>query len=174
MSNRAADRWLDGLGTGDRAGAALPLVIPAVARQARALCGPATSAAPAPTDIRPARARARTQSGQWLIVRGSLLGDGPESPVAVMLEAARPAEMAPLMVDAYGFTDSERRVTELVAQGLSTRQIADHLHVSSYTVQDHLKSIFAKSGTGSRGDLIARLFFDHYAAPLTLGSTAHR
>jgi DNA-binding CsgD family transcriptional regulator len=173
MSNQAADRWLDGLGTGDRAGARLPLVIPAVARQARALCGPPASAAPAPTDIRPARARARTQSGQWLTIRGSLLGDGPESPVAVMLEAARPAEMAPLMVDAYGFTDSERRVTELVAQGLSTRQIAGRLQVSSYTVQDHLKSIFAKSGTGSRGDLIARLFFDHYAASLTLGAAAH-
>jgi DNA-binding CsgD family transcriptional regulator len=86
-----------------------------------------------------------------------------------MLEAARPAEMAPLMADAYGFTDGERRVTELVAQGLSTRQIADRLRVSSYTVQDHLKSIFAKSGTGSRGDLVAQLFFDHYAAPLTLG-----
>jgi DNA-binding CsgD family transcriptional regulator len=169
LSNREADRWLDELGTGDRAGAQLPLVIPAVARQARAFCGPTTSAAPAPTDIRPARARARTQSGQWLIVRGSLMGDGPESPVAVMLEAARPAEMAPLMVDAYGFTDSERRVTELVGQGLSTRQIADRLHVSSYTVQDHLKSIFAKSGTSSRGDLIARLFFEHYAASLTLG-----
>ena len=53
-----------------------------------------------------------------------MLGDGPESPVAVMLEAARPAEMAPPMVDAYGFTDSERRVAEMVAQGLSTRQIA--------------------------------------------------
>ncbi len=173
MSNHAADCWLDELGIGDRACAQLPLVIPAIARQARALCGPAASAAPAPTDIRPARARARTQSGHWLIVRGSVLGDGPESPVAVMLEAARPADMAPLMVDAYGFTDSERRVTELVAQGLSTRQIAGRLRVSSYTVQDHLKSIFAKSGTGSRGDLIARLFFDHYADSLTLGAAAH-
>lgn len=172
MANRAADRWLDELGTGDRAGTALPLVIHAVARQARALCDPATSAAAAPADGRPARARARTQSGQWLIVRGSLLGDGPESSVAVMLEAARPAEMAPMMVDAYGFTDSERRVTELVAQGLSTRQIAGRLHVSPYTVQDHLKSIFAKSGTGSRGDLIAGLFFDHYAATLTSGTAA--
>jgi DNA-binding CsgD family transcriptional regulator len=173
MSNPAADHWLDELGAGDRAGARLPLVIPAVARQARALCGPATSAAPATTEVRPARARARTQSGQWLIVRGSLLGDGPQAPVAVMLEAARPAEMAPLMVHAYGFTDSERRVTELVAQGLSTKQIAGRLYVSSYTVQDHLKSIFAKSGTGSRGELIARLFVDHYADSLTLGAAAH-
>jgi DNA-binding CsgD family transcriptional regulator len=173
MSNRAANRWLDELGTGGRAGTRLPLVIPAVARQTRALCGQEASAAPSPTAIRPATARARTQSGQWLIVRGSLLGDGPESPVAVMLEAARPAEMAPLMVDVYGFTDSERRVTELVAQGLSTRQIAERLHLSSYTVQDHLKSIFTKSSTGSRGDLIARLFVDHYAAPLTAGAAAH-
>jgi DNA-binding CsgD family transcriptional regulator len=164
LSNRAADRWLDGLGAGDRAGARLPLVIPAVARQARALGDPVTTAA-----LVPATARTRTRSGQWLVVRGSLLGDGPDAPVAVMLEAARPAEMAPLMAAAYGLTDSERRVTELVAQGLSTRQVARLLNVSAYTVQDHLKSIFAKSGTGSRGDLVARLFFDHYATSLTSG-----
>ncbi|MEU8796150.1 helix-turn-helix transcriptional regulator [Spirillospora sp. NPDC048819] len=168
MSNRAADLWLDELGTGDRPGARLPLVVPAIARQTRALCG--SAAEPAPDGARLARARVRTRAGHWLIVRGSMLGDGPEAPVAVMLEAARPAEMAPLMVDAYGFTDRERRVTELVAQGLSTRQIAARLHVSSYTVQDHLKSIFAKSGTGSRGDLVARLFFDHYADSLTSGA----
>ena len=167
MSNREADHLLDELGTGGREGARLPLVISSVARQARSLCGPATSAAPAPTGTRAARARARTRAGRWLIVRGSLLNDGPEPQVAVMLEAARPAEMAPLMVDAYGFTDSERRVTELVAKGLSTKQIAARLHVSSYTVQDHLKSVFAKSGSGSRGDLIARLFLDHYAVSLT-------
>ncbi len=158
VSNPAADRWLDELGTGDRAGARLPLVIPAVARQARAVGDPTT---PAPL---PARARTRTPSGRWLIVRGSLMGDGS---VAVLLEAARPAEMAPLMADAYGFTDTERRVTELVAQGLSTKQVAGRLHVSAFTVQDHLKSIFTKSGTGSRGELIARLFFDHHAATLT-------
>src|SRR5579875_3600043 len=154
------------LGAGDRIGARLPLVIPAVARQARAV---STSGAGAP-----ARARVRTRTGRWLIVRGSVLGDGPDAPVAVMLEAARPAEMAPLIVDAYGFTDSERRITELVAQGLSTRQIAGRLQITAYTVQDHLKSIFAKSGTGSRGDLVARLFFDHYAAPLTNPQGANR
>jgi DNA-binding CsgD family transcriptional regulator len=35
------------------------------------------------------------------------------------------------MVDTYVFTDSERRDTEPVAKGLSTKQIAGRLHVSS-------------------------------------------
>lgn len=169
MANPAADRWLDLLGAGDRPGAVLPLVIPAITRRTRALGASATGAPPL-ADLRPATARARTRCGQWLIIRGSLMGAGPESPVAVIMEAARPAEMAPMMVAAYGFTDSERRVTELVAQGLSTRQIAGRLAVSAYTVQDHLKSVFAKSGTGSRGDLVARLFLDHHAASLTSGT----
>src|SRR5690348_18109933 len=37
VANPAAQRWLDDLGTSDRAGTRLPLVVPAVARQARAL-----------------------------------------------------------------------------------------------------------------------------------------
>ena len=163
MANRAAEQWLDELGAGDRPGTRLPVVVPAVARQARATC------CAVPADLRPATARVRTASGQWLIVRGSLMGDEPEAPVTVLIEPARRAEMAPLMVAAYGFTDAERRVTELVAHGLSTKQIAGRLQVSTYTVQDHLKSIFAKSGSGSRGDLVARLFLDHYAVPLTAG-----
>jgi DNA-binding CsgD family transcriptional regulator len=75
--------------------------------------------------------------------------------------------MAPLLADVYGLTPQERRVTECVAQGLPTRQIANQLRMSTYTVQDHLKSIFSKTGTGSRGDLVARLFFDQRAMQLT-------
>jgi DNA-binding CsgD family transcriptional regulator/GAF domain-containing protein len=163
MSNPAAQHWLDRLGAGDRPGVRLPVVVPAVARQARGLYGRI------PVDLRPASARVRTTCGQWLIVRGSVMGDGPESPVTVLIEPARRAEMAPLMAAAYGLTDSERRVTELVAHGLSTQQIASRLQVSTYTVQGHLKSIFAKSGTASRGDLVARLFLDHHAVRLTSG-----
>ncbi|MGI8881671.1 MAG: helix-turn-helix transcriptional regulator [Jatrophihabitans sp.] len=167
MSNPAAQSWLDALGAGDRVGARLPVAIPAVARQARALCAP-PGAAPT-SDARPAYARVRTRNGRWLVLRGSVLGEDANAPVAVTLEPARPAELAPLMADAYGLTAGERRVTELVVQGLSTRQIADRLHLSAYTVQDHLKSVFTKSGSNSRGDLTARLFFDHHASTLTSG-----
>jgi DNA-binding CsgD family transcriptional regulator len=49
-----------------------------------------------------------------------------------------------------------------VARGLSTAEIAQRLHLSEYTVQDHLKKVFDKSGTSSRGELVSRLFFDHH------------
>jgi DNA-binding CsgD family transcriptional regulator len=87
----------------------------------------------------------------------------------VLVEAARPAELAPLIADAYGLTDRERRVIELVAQGYPTNAIGERLHLSAYTVQDHLKSIFDKTGSSTRGELVARLFFDHYAPRLAYG-----
>ena len=67
------------------------------------------------------------------------------APIAILLEAARPAEMAPLLADVYGLTPHKRRVTECVPQGLPTRHIANQLQMSTYTVQDHLKSIFSKT-----------------------------
>jgi DNA-binding CsgD family transcriptional regulator len=164
MANRAAERWLDELGAAGRPGAHLPLAVHAVAAQARrAMAGEGDDGV---GHEGLARARVRTSAGRWVIVRASLLGDGPESRVAVLLETARASELAPLIADAYGFTERERQITELVAQGFSTNEIAGRLHLSAYTVQDHLKTIFDKSGSGSRGELVARLFFDHYAPRL--------
>ena len=102
-------------------------------------------------------------------MRGSTLGEGPTARTAVILEPARSPELAPLIADAYGLTDRERAVTELVARGHPTGEIADRLHLSPYTVQDHLKAIFDKVGVGTRGELVARLFFDHYAPRLSDG-----
>jgi hypothetical protein len=44
--------------------------------------------------------------------------------------------------------------------------MAHDLHVSAYTVQDHLKAIFAKIGVSSRRELVAQLFLQHYAPGL--------
>jgi DNA-binding NarL/FixJ family response regulator len=77
--------------------------------------------------------RARCRAGRLL--RGSLVG---EARIAVLIESARPAEQATAFADLYGLTGRERAITNHVARRLSTKEIADRLHASTYTVQDHL------------------------------------
>jgi DNA-binding CsgD family transcriptional regulator len=54
-------------------------------------------------------------------------------------------------------TDSERRVAELVAQGLTNREVARHLHLSPHTVNSHLRHVFDKLGVSNRVGLAADL-----------------
>jgi DNA-binding CsgD family transcriptional regulator len=56
-------------------------------------------------------------------------------------------------------------VTRLVARGLGTSQIAGELVLSAHTVRDHIKAVFEKVGVSSRGELVAKVFADHYAPP---------
>jgi DNA-binding CsgD family transcriptional regulator len=155
MTDRGGDQWL-GVLADDGGADAIPVVVSGVADQALRDDGD-----------QPATARVRTRDGQWVVVRGSLLGTGPDARAAVYIEAAHTPELAPLLVAAYGFTARERQITELVARGYTTNEMAASLEVTPFTIQDHLKAIFAKSGTGSRGELVARLFLDHHLPGFT-------
>ena len=53
-------------------------------------------------------------------------------------------------------TDTERRIAGLVAQGLSNREVASQVFLSSHTVAFHLRHVFCKLGISSRVQL-ARL-----------------
>jgi DNA-binding CsgD family transcriptional regulator len=59
-------------------------------------------------------------------------------------------------------TDSQLRVAELVAQGLTNREAAARLYVSPHTVNTHLRQVFARLGLNSRVEL-ARVFAEHEA-----------
>ena len=160
-TSAAAERWLDELDAGSGAPGGMPRVIQAVAAGARSSAEGEVGASGT------ARARVQTRRGRWINVHGSTLGEGAGARVAVIVEAARARELAPLIAHAYALTERERRVTQLVARGLSTNDIGRRLHLSPYTVQDHLKAIFDKTGTSSRGELVARVFLDHHAPRLS-------
>jgi DNA-binding NarL/FixJ family response regulator len=151
MANEAGGGWLDELREDGRD---LPLVVTEVARRARAVAAGQRDGM--------ATARVRTASGRWAVVRGSVLRNESRTRSAITVEAARLPQLAALIVDAYDLTEQERRVTELVARGLPTAAIAHQLHLSAFTVQDHLKAVFSKLDVSSRGELVAKLFVDHY------------
>ncbi len=131
-------------------------MVQAVAARARAL-----RAGQDPLELA-ARSRARTRSGSWLLLYGTRLSGGADGRTAVIIQPAAPSEVAPLVALAYGLSDRERKVMRLCMQGQPTKQIARALGISPYTVQDHLKSIFEKTGVRSRGELVGQIFLEHY------------
>jgi DNA-binding NarL/FixJ family response regulator len=85
--------------------------------------------------------------------------------LALVIEPAKASDVAPLIVEAYGLTQRELEVTRAIARGLGTAQIATQLHLSPHTVRDHVKAVFEKVGVSSRGELVARMFAEHYSPP---------
>jgi DNA-binding CsgD family transcriptional regulator len=119
-------------------------------------------------DRGPAAARLRSASGRWLLVHASCLRtpSGETGPTALVIEPAKSAQIAPIVVEAYCLTRREQEITQAVARGLSNAEIGAALHLSAHTVRDHLKAVFGKVGVGSRGELVAKLFAEHYRPAL--------
>ena len=152
----SAARWLDELVEEPVARAHESHVLHAVATRAR-------QADHEVMEREPPRIRAHTRSGRWLLLYGTRLTGSLEGRIGVIIREASAHEVAPLILDAYGLSDRERQVTRLCLKGLSTKEIAGALQISAYTVQDHLKSIFDKTETRSRAELVGRIFLEQYA-----------
>ncbi|HWO60661.1 MAG TPA: helix-turn-helix transcriptional regulator [Umezawaea sp.] len=111
----------------------------------------------------PAKTRVRTSAGTWLVAHASLLERRADGPVAVVVTEATPAELVPVVLVSYGLTTREQEVALHAVRGHTTAQIARLLGMAQVTVQDHLKSIFDKTGTRSRRELVAHLIMANFA-----------
>jgi len=155
-SNQAADDWLSSL---RRSESIQPDILP---RSIRAVCNRALAQAissPERSQLADAKVCLHLPEGSFLTIQASLL-HGPSQLVqlAVSFERARPIDLLPVLTEAYGLSERERHILDYILQGSSTRAIAASLHISAYTVQDHLKSIFVKTGVSSRRELTWQLF----------------
>lgn len=151
------ERWLAELPEGVwKEGGKLPPSILAVA--GRALRTVDRHDAPGEVAV----ARVLSREGRWIVLHGAALVAGGARRVAVIVEPAHPARITPLLMTAYGLTHREQEITRRVLCGDSTGEIADRLFVSPHTVQQHLKSIFEKTGVRSRREVVGKVFFGHY------------
>ncbi len=127
-------------------------------RPIRAICTRALKEHSLPAGSPEAKAVLRLHAGSYTVLQASRLrtAEGRLS-LAVTFKQARPAEALPLLAEAWSLSEREQEIAELVLGGLSTKEIASALHISAYTVQDHLKSIFNKTGVSSRRAFVQML-----------------
>jgi len=109
-------------------------------------------------DAHPAQARVHLGRGTWLTLRADRLG-GPEPveqrDIVVTMEASSPTERRDIFSRSHGLTGREAEVLRHLADGYDTRTVARLMAISEFTVQDHLKSVFTKTLTSSRRELLA-------------------
>jgi DNA-binding CsgD family transcriptional regulator len=103
-----------------------------------------------------AHALERAADGRWVRIEAAQLEGQPDAQIAVTLRAATGTETFDLLCRAYALSRRERDVVAALLAGLDTRAVSARLCISPHTVQDHLKSVFRKTGAHSRRELLAR------------------
>jgi DNA-binding CsgD family transcriptional regulator len=141
--------WLAELPVSGPAPDALPPAVPEIG--ARVLAPPETRSALAD------RVRIRTPGGRWLVIEGAALEGSAPRQVAITVRAASTDEVFDILCRAHDLSPRERQLVTLMLGGLATDQLARALYISPYTVKDHLKAIFVKTGVRSRRELISHV-----------------
>jgi DNA-binding CsgD family transcriptional regulator len=116
-------------------------------------------------DDHPASTRIHLSDGFWLTLRAARLAsldrlgvapDRPGAGIVVTIEETSPVERLELFARAVALTPREYELVRLLAAGGHTRTMSRQMALSEHTVQDHLKSIFSKTGARDRVTVLAR------------------
>lgn len=88
-----------------------------------------------------------------LSIRSVLRGGAPIDPFIarrLITEMKPQQDASPEQPQEAVLSDRETEILQLVADGLSNREIAEQLHISRYTVESHVKHIYRKLAVPSR------------------------
>jgi DNA-binding CsgD family transcriptional regulator len=105
--------------------------------------------------IGPAWSRVHLGGGRWITLRAARVTGLVD--IAVSIEESTPAERLEVFGLTHGLSPREREVLTELATGIDSRALAARLVLSQHTVNDHVKSVLAKTGTATRGALLARV-----------------
>ncbi len=107
-------------------------------------------------------ARVHLAGGFWTTLRASRMRPVPAGAaedsagrIAVIAEPSAPADRLDLFARAHGLSRRETELLGHLARGADTHELTHLMFLSRYTVQDHLTSIFAKTGARGRRVLLA-------------------
>lgn len=82
-----------------------------------------------------------------------------------LIDPRRPMRVQPeALARAYGLTPAEKRLSQLLVTGKTTKEMSEQLNVSPETIKTQLSSIYSKSGCRNRLSFIWRLF--QFAPPI--------
>ncbi|MBV8596627.1 MAG: helix-turn-helix transcriptional regulator [Candidatus Eremiobacteraeota bacterium] len=90
-------------------------------------------------------------------IRACVISGDREAHLMLLVERASRQDIVRSALSRYRLTPREAEVAALVLRGFSNRRIADSLVLTEYTVEDHLKRIFAKVGVRSRSSLASKI-----------------
>ena len=116
-------------------------------------------------DDHSASTRAHLSDSFWLTLRAARLASnppGPNSPahrtgqIVVTIEEASAIERLEMFAGTVGLTARQYELLGWLATGNDTRAMARQMSLSEHTIQDHLKSIFTKTGARDRVTVLSR------------------
>jgi DNA-binding NarL/FixJ family response regulator len=90
-----------------------------------------------------------------------LEGGAPINPRVARLVLNMFASRSAPPAQKYSLSDREREVLELMVQGLIKKEVAERLHLSYHTVDNHFRSIYAKLLVHTRGGAVAKAVSEH-------------
>jgi len=153
----ASQDWLEVLLRPGPEGPTIPASVYNVAAQLLAV--------EAGVDDHRASTRAHLSDGFWLTLRAARLATDPPEPdspahrtgqIVVTIEEASAMERLEMFARTVGLSARESELLGWLATGSDTRAMARQMSLSEHTIQDHLKSIFTKTGARDRVTVLSR------------------
>ena len=93
----------------------------------------------------------------WFQVKGKGITSFKEPLALITVHSQEPAALPAVLKQTYGLTDRECKIAYMAIKGLSSSEIAQASHRSINTVKSQLKSLYAKTNSRNRANLVTTL-----------------